>query len=104
MVFMGHIFLFNHGLRPCLSEFLGDCQEIVYTGNPPPFPSSEKVGKKDAPVKSRFPRRSARLRETLKLAPLRHAAFLLPQTLARSGLFNGESLTLPPPTLSSLMG
>jgi len=33
-VFTWHIFLFHYGLRPCLSEFLGDCQEIA-EGSPP---------------------------------------------------------------------
>jgi len=67
-------------------------------GNPPLFPSSEKVGQKGRPCEKPFPSQASAFAGNAGLAPLKHAAFLLPQTLARSGLFNGEA----PPSHPSL--
>jgi len=70
-------------------------RERAPAGDPPLFPSSEKVGKKDAPVKSRFPRRSARLRETQNSLRSNSLRFFFRKRLPARGFSTGEVPTAP---------
>ena len=58
------------------------------------FPRRKKWGKKDAPVKSRFPRRSARLRETQNSLRSNMLRFFFRKRLPARGFSTGEA---PPP-------
>ena len=77
-------------------------QGFFVAGNPPLFPSSEKVGKKDAPVKSRFPRRSARLRETQNSLRSNMLRFFFRKRLPARGFSTGEA-TPPHPSLYTFL-
>ena len=62
--------------------------------------------KQEKPLWKPFPPPGGAFAGNVEPDPLKQAAFLLPQTLARSGLFNGESSAAPsvPPTFPYLTG
>jgi len=80
--------------RLVIYHSLMEMSNIIFAGNPPLFPSSGKVGKKDAPVKSRFPRRAARLRETQDSLRSNRLRFFFRKRLPARGFSTGEA---PPP-------
>jgi len=82
----------------------GSCQAAFGAGNPPLFPSSEKVGKKDAPVKSRFPRRLTRLRETQDSLRSNRLRFSFRKRLPARGFSTGKTPAVPSPHLPLLGG